>query len=122
MQITASTLRDLKKRSPYYRFLADEEKEYIDSLIQQGDDKVNIEKYGSIYRDEKAQPTSKQMKKKLSRLGKGVISKELHEQHYDTVADLVLRQKLADHDTLKDALASYGEGESYANKVMKGLN
>lgn len=122
MQITASTLRDMKERSPYYRFLADEEKEYIDSLIQQGDDKVNVEKYGSIYRDKKARPTSKEMKKKLGRLGEGVIPRELHEQHYDVVADLVLRQKLADHDTLKDALASYGEGESYANKVMKGLN
>jgi len=44
-----------------------------------------------------------------------------HEEHYDVVADMVLRLKLSDHENIKDALASYGEGQAYANKVLKGL-
>ncbi len=121
MQITASTLKDFKERSPDYKFLKPDEKEYIDTLIQQGDDKVNVEKYGSIYRDGKKQATSKELKNKLNSYGVGVVPVEMHEQHYDNVSNLVLRQKLQDHDSLESALSSYGEGQTYAQKVMSGL-
>lgn len=121
MQITASTLKDFKERSPDYKFLKPDEKEYIDMLIQQGDDKVNVEKYGGIYRDGKKQPTSKELKSKLTPYGTGTIPAEMHEQYYDDVSNLVLRQKLQDHDSLESALSSYGEGQKYANKVMSGL-
>lgn len=121
MQITASTLKDFKERSPDYQFLKPDEKSYIDMLIQQGDDKVNVEKYGSIYRDGKKQATPKELKNKLNRYGVGVVPVEMHEQYYDDLSNLVLRQKLQDHDSLESALSSYGEGQTYAQKVMSGL-
>ena len=122
MQITSSTLRDFKERSPEYNFLDDAGKKYVDDLIQQGDDKVNIDLYQKIYRNKKAQPTSKETKQKFGRYGQGVISREAHEEHYNVVADMVLRLKLSDHENIKDAIASYGEGLAYANKVLKNLD
>ena len=121
MQITSSTLRDFKERSPEYNFLDAAGKKYVDDLIQQGDDKVNIDLYQKIYRNKKAQPTSQETKQKFGRYGQGVISREAHEEHYDVVADMVLRLKLSDHENLRDAISSYGEGSAYANKVLKGL-
>jgi hypothetical protein len=121
MQITSSTLRDFKERSPEYNFLDDSGKKYVDDLIQQGDDKVNIDLYQKIYRNKKAQPTSKETKQKFGRYGQGVIPREAHEKHYNVVADMVLRLKLSDHENIRDAIASYGEGSAYANKVLKSL-
>jgi hypothetical protein len=121
MQITSSTLRDFKERSPEYNFLDDAGKKYVDDLIQQGDDKVNIDLYQKIYRNKKAQPTSKETKQKFGRYGQGVIPREAHEEHYNVVADMVLRLKLSDHENIRDAIASYGEGSAYANKVLKSL-
>ena len=121
MQITAKTLQDLKDRSSEYKQLSPETQAYVDDLIQQGNDKINVERYGSIYRDGKKTSTSKRLKSKLGRYGIGVIPTEVHQQYYDIVADAVLRQKLRDHDNLDAALASYGEGKAYAEKVKKGL-
>jgi hypothetical protein len=121
MQITAKTLQDLKDRSSEYKQLSPETQAYVDDLIQQGNDKVNVEKYGSIYRGGKKTSTPKRLKSKLGRYGIGVIPTEVHQQYYDIVADAVLRQKLRDHDNLDAALASYGEGKAYAEKVKKGL-
>ena len=121
MQITASTLKDLKQRSGEYDMLSEKAKDYVDALIQQGDDKVNVELYGGIYRNDSKQTVKSDTKKKLGRYGTGTISKEMHEEFYDVIGDIVLRQKLMDHDTLSQALASYGEGSGYAQKVMKGL-
>ena len=121
MQITADTLQDLKDRGPEYKRLSSETKAYIDELIQQGKDKVNLEKRGSIFRNKKRATTPKELKSKLGRYGVGVIPIETHQQYYDIVADAVLRQKLRDHDNLDAALASYGEGKAYADKVKKGL-
>jgi len=121
MQITADTLQDLKDRGPEYKRLSSETKAYIDELIQQGKDKVNLEKRGSIFRNKKRTTTPKELKSKLGRYGVGVIPIETHQQYYDIVADAVLRQKLRDHDNLDAALASYGEGKTYADKVKKGL-
>lgn len=121
MQITADTLQDLKDRGPEYKRLSSETKAYIDELIQQGKDKVNLEKRGSIFRNKKRTTTPKELKSKLGRYGVGVIPIETHQQYYDIVADAVLRQKLRDHDNLDAALASYGEGKAYADKVKKGL-
>jgi len=121
MQITADTLQDLKDRGLEYKRLSSETKAYIDELIQQGKDKVNLEKRGSIFRNKKRTTTPKELKSKLGRYGVGVIPIETHQQYYDIVADAVLRQKLRDHDNLDAALASYGEGKAYADKVKKGL-
>ena len=121
MQITASSLEDVKERSEGYKKLDKNAKAYIDALILQGDDKVNLDLYGGTYRDDKKRLVSKELKGKFGRYGMGVISVEDHEKYYDVAADLVLRQKLLDHKTLPEALASYGEGEGYAKKVLKGL-
>ena len=122
MQITASTLKDIKTRSSMYKMLEPEAKQYMDLLIQQGDDKVNIEKYGSMYRDGKKIITPKNTKKLYGRYSTGEIPPELHEQFYKSIAGITLRQKLKDHKSLAKALASYGEGENYAKKVLSGLN
>jgi hypothetical protein len=121
MQITASTLKDIKQRSKFYNMLESDEKEYMDLLIQQGDDKVNIEKYRSMYRDGKKVNTPKDIRKLYGRYGAGQIDPNLHVQYYDTIANITLMQKLQDHKTLKDALASYGEGTNYATKVLSAL-
>ena len=122
MQITASTLKDIKTRSPMYNTLDDGGKEYVDLLIQQGDDKVNIEKYGSMYRNKKRVNTPSKIKKSYRKYGKGTIPQDLHEKYYDEIANITLRQKLKDHKSLEKALASYGEGDSYASKVLSGLD
>lgn len=121
MQITASTLKDIKQRSKFYNMLGSDEKQYMDLLIQQGDDKVNIEKYRSMYRDGKKVNTPKDIRKLYGRYGTGQIDPNLHVQYYDTIANITLMQKLQDHKTLKDALASYGEGTNYATKVLSAL-
>jgi len=108
MQITASTLKDIKDRSKLYDLLGAEERQYMDLLIQQGDDKVNIEKYRSMYRDGKKVNTPKDIKKLYGRFGTGQISQDLHKKYYDTIANITLMQKLQDHKTLEDSLASYG--------------
>ena len=121
MQITSSTLRDLKERSGDYEMFSDEIKDYVEKLIEQGDDKVNLELYGSIYRDEKRQTISKDARNKLKGYGAGSISIDDHEKYYEVVSDATLKQKLLDHGTLEEALSSYGEGMEYASKVLKGL-
>jgi len=122
MQITASTLKDIKTRSALYNMLDQGGKDYFDLLIQQGDDKVNIEKYGSMYRNKKKVNTPAELKKSYRKYGKGTISQDLHEKYYETIANITLRQKLKDHNSLQKALASYGEGDSYASKVLSGLD
>lgn len=121
MQITASTLKDIKTRSKFYDMLGDEERQYMDLLIQQGDDKINIEKYRAMYRDGKKISTPDDIKKLYGRYGTGQINPNLHEKHYDTIANITLMQKLQDHDSLQKALASYGEGPNYATKVLRAL-
>lgn len=121
MQITYSTLEDIKERSEEFKRLDPEVQEYVDKLIQQGRDKVNLEKSGAIYRNDKPRKVASDVRKKLKGLGIGVIDPAEHDKYYEMVADVVLRQKLYDHDNLQDALASYGEGENYANKVLKNL-
>ena len=122
MQVTYTTLEDFKKRSPEYRFLSDEDKIYVDDMIQQGKDFVNFQKSGAIYRNGKRQKVSKEQAKNLRAYGSGTIDRARHEEHYDLVSDMVLRLKLSDHKTLEEALASYGEGKAYAKKVLKGLD
>jgi hypothetical protein len=121
MQVTYSTLEDFQKRSPEYKLLDNDKKEYVNDLIQQGRDVVNYQKFGAIYRNGKRQKVSKQQAKNLKAYGSGTMNRARHEEHYDVVADMVLRLKLSDHENIKDALASYGEGPAYANKVLKGL-
>lgn len=121
MQVTYSTLEDFKKRSPEYKLLDADKKLYVDDLIQQGRDVVNYQKFGAVYRNGKRQKVSKEQAKNLKAYGSGTIDRARHEEHYDVVSDMVLRLKLSDHENIKDALASYGEGQAYANKVLKGL-
>lgn len=121
MQITSSTLRDLKERSGDYEMFSDDIKDYVEKLIQQGDDKVNLELYGSVYRDKKRQTIGKDARNKLKGYGAGIIPIDDHEKYYEVVSDATLKQKLLDHGTLEEALSSYGEGMEYASKVLKGL-
>ena len=125
MQITAGTLRDLKERSGDYQLFSDETKEYVDKLITQGRDKVNLELRNKAYMDtptgRKEKPISAEDRSKLQGLKAGVIPLEEHEKFYSIVADATLKQKLLDHDTLEEALSSYGEGLEYASKVLKNL-
>ena len=125
-QITYSTLQDFKDRSDDYTGLSKDEKTYVDNLIQQGRDKVNLDlKYG-LRRKGKIIPMAsvpKKLKQQLSGLQQGTIPQETHAKYYDKIADLVIRQKLKDHKdkSLNEFLASYGEGQQYANDVEKIL-
>ena len=125
-QITYSTLQDFKDRSSDYKALEKEEKKYVDDLIQQGKDKVNLDlKYG-LRRKGKIVPmsrVSKNLKNKLKGLRQGVIPQETHEKYYDKIADLVLRQKLKDYKNkgIRPFLESYGEGEKYGEDVYNIL-
>lgn len=125
-QITYSTLEDFKDRSDDYANLSKEEKIYVDNLIQQGRDKVNLDLQYGLYRKGKIIPmksVSKKLRQQLSGLQQGTIPQEIHKKHYDKIADLVIRQKLKDHKNkgLNKFLASYGEGQQYADDVEKIL-
>jgi hypothetical protein len=45
----------------------------------------------------------------------------MHKKYYDKIADVILLHKLRDHDTIEEALSSYGEGADYGNKVLNDL-
>ena len=66
---------------------------------------------------------SKKLRQQLSGLQQGTIPQEIHKKHYDKIADLVIRQKLKDYKNkgLNKFLASYGEGQQYADDVEKIL-
>ena len=125
-QITYSTLEDFKDRSDDYANLSKEEKIYVDNLIQQGRDKVNLDLQYGLRRKGKIIPmksVSKKLRQQLSGLQQGTIPQEIHKKHYDKIADLVIRQKLKDYKNkgLNKFLASYGEGQQYADDVEKIL-
>lgn len=121
MQITSSLLKDYKQRGEDYKAMPKEIKLYIDKLIKQGDNKVNLELYGMFYSDGKRVSTPASAKRKLRRFGPGTIPISEHEKYYDTLANSVLAHKLRDHNNLKSALASWGEGRNYAQQVMSRL-
>jgi len=128
MQITAKTLQDFKNRSSEYGTLDKDEKRYIEALLAQGEDKINQELYGTLKRGpkENRQNVSSQKiygkkEKGLKPYGKGVIDFKLHKKYYDKIADRVLMHKLGDHKTIEKALASYGEGANYSQKVLNDL-
>ena len=122
MQITYSTLQDFKDRSKGYKEFPTEIKNYIDALIQQGIDKVNLDLYKAIYRNDKKIPMKKlsaSTVQKLKGLKQGVIPQRIHKKYYDKVADAVIRQKLEDYkdEGINAFLRSYGEGQEYADDV-----
>ena len=128
MQITAKTLQDFKDRSPEYKNLNKNEKNYIEALLAQGEDKINKELYGTLKRGPKESRQDVSPKKiygkkeaGLKPYGKGVVAFELHKKYYDKIADNVLMHKLGDHKTIEEALASYGEGANYSSKVLNDL-
>jgi hypothetical protein len=128
MQITKSLIEDFEKRSPDYKTLSKEEKDYLQALKVQGEDKINQDLYGTIFRGPEelrkkvdARKVYGKKAKGLKPYGKGTIDPELHKKHYDKIADVILLHKLGDHDNIKDALASYGEGANYSNKVLNDL-
>ena len=59
--------------------------------------------------------------KGLKPYGRGTIDPKLHEKYYDKIADVILLHKLGDHDNIEYALASYGEGKDYSEKVLNDL-
>ena len=128
MQITAKTLQDFKDRSSEYDTLDKNEKKYIEALLAQGEDKINKELYGTLKRGPKESRQNVSPKKiygkkelGLKPFGRGVVDFKLHKKHYDKIADRVLMHKLGDHKTIEEALASYGEGTNYSNKVLNDL-
>ena len=126
MQITAKTLQDFKNRSSEYNTLDKDEKKYIEALLIQGEDKINQELYGTLKRGLSRRNVSSRKiygkkEKGLKPYGKGVIDSELHKKYYDKIADRVLMHKLGDHKTIEKALASYGEGANYSQKVLNDL-
>ena len=126
MQITYSTLEDFIDRSQGYKEFPKELKTYTKDVAQQGRDKVNLEINKAIYRNDKKIPLnkiSKKVKAKLSRLGQGVISQEVHKKYYNKLADAVLRQKLKDYKNkgIRPFLESYGEGKQYGEDVYNIL-
>ena len=128
MQITKSLIEDFKSRSPDYKTLSDEEKKYLQALELQGEDKINKELYGVLKRGSKKMRQDVDARKVygkkaqgLKPYGKGIIDPEMHKKYYDRIADVILLHKLRDHKTIEDALASYGEGADYGNKVLNDL-
>ena len=128
MQITYSLLKDFIDRSEEYSTLTKEQQNYVKALLVQGEDKVNKELYGVIKRGPKNKRVDYtpieifgKKAKNLKPLGIGVLDPELHKKHYNAVADAVLLHKLGDHDTIEKALASYGEGAEYSEKVLNDL-
>ena len=128
MQITYSLLKDFIDRSEEYSTLTKEQQDYVKALLVQGEDKVNKELYGVIKRgpkDKRIDYTPMQIfgekAKDLKPRGIGVLDPKLHKKHYDAVADAVLLHKLGDHNTIEKALASYGEGAEYSEKVLNDL-
>ena len=128
MQITKSLIEDFETRSPDYKTLSDEEKKYLQALKLQGEDKINKELYGVLKRGPKdmrrnvdAKKVYGEKAKGLKPYGKGTIDPEMHKKYYDKIADVILLHKLRDHDTIEEALSSYGEGADYGNKVLNDL-
>ena len=128
MQITYSLLKDFIDRSEEYSTLTKEQQDYVKALLVQGEDKVNKELYGVIKRgpkDKRIDYTPMQIfgekAKDLKPRGIGVLDPKLHKKHYNAVADAVLLHKLGDHNTIEKALASYGEGAEYSEKVLNDL-
>lgn len=126
MQITYSTIEDFIKRSQGYKNFSPELKEYTKNVAQQGRDKVNLEVNKALYRNDKRIPLSKvseKTRRRLGRLGQGVIPQEVHEKYYDELADAVLRQKLKDYKNkgIRPFLESYGEGKEYGEDVYNIL-
>ena len=128
MQITAKTLEDFKNRSLEYSSLDKNEKSYIEALLAQGEDKINLELYKTLKRGPKEKRVNvtasnfyKGKERGLKPYGKGVINPNLHKKYYDKIADRVLMHKLGDHETIEKALASYGEGANYSQKVLNDL-
>jgi len=128
MQITKALIEDFEKRSPDYKTLSKEEKNYLKALKIQGEDKINQELYGTVFRGPEdlrkkvnARKIYGKKAKGLKPYGRGTIDPKLHEKYYDKIADVILLHKLGDHDNIKDALASYGEGKDYSEKVLNDL-
>ena len=128
MQITKALIEDFEKRSPDYKTLSKEEKNYLNLLKIQGEDKINQELYGTVFRGPEelrkkvnARKIYGKKAKGLKPYGRGTIDPKLHEKYYDKIADVILLHKLDDHDNIEDFLASYGEGADYASKVLNDL-
>ncbi len=128
MQITKALIEDFEKRSPDYKTLSKEEKNYLKALKIQGEDKINQELYGTLKRgpkelrkDVNARKLYGKKAEGLKPYGKGIIDPKLHQKYYDKIADVILLHKLGDHKNIKDFLASYGEGADYADKVLNDL-
>tara|TARA_R100000329_G_scaffold19676_2_gene19395 strand:+ start:1856 stop:4231 length:2376 start_codon:yes stop_codon:yes gene_type:complete len=128
MQITKALIEDFEKRSPDYKTLSKEEKNYLKALKIQGEDKINQELYGTVFRGPEelrkkvdARKIYGKKAKGLKPYGRGTIDPKLHEKYYDKIADVILLHKLGDHDNIEDFLASYGEGADYADKVLNDL-
>ena len=90
-QITASTAEDMLARYP--SLFDDEFRDYVNRFVTQGTNKLNLDYYGSLYKDGDRIETSKADREMFGPLGKGNIPEEDHAKFYNRLFDLVIRDK-----------------------------
>ena len=126
-QITASTAEDMLARYP--SLFDDEFRDYINRFVTQGTNKLNIDYYGSLYKDGDRVQTSKADREMFGPLGKGNIPEEDHAKFYNRLFDIVIRDKAKNAKDLDSFLQNYhgaGTGGTkknidYAQSVQKKL-
>ena len=126
-QITASTAEDMLARYP--SLFDDEFRDYVNRFITQGTNKLNLDYYGSLYKDGDRIETSKADREMFGPLGKGNIPEEDHAKFYNRLFDLVIRDKAKNAKDLDSFLQNYhgaGTGGTkknidYAQSVQKKL-
>ena len=115
-QIVGSTVERLMASNPD-KFKG-KFKQYALDFIQQGGNKLNLDYYERMYKDGKPVTTTDNDKIIFGPLGEGSISPEDHAKHYDTLWDLVLKEKINRSDNLEDLLKRY-HGDT---KEQKNIN
>jgi hypothetical protein len=126
-QITASTAEDMLARYP--SLFDDEFRDYVNRFVTQGTNKLNLDYYGSLYKDGDRIETSKADREMFGPLGKGNIPEEDHAKFYNRLFDLVIRDKAKNAKDLNSFLQNYhgaGTGGTqknidYAQSVQKKL-
>ena len=126
-QITASTAEDMLARYP--SLFDDEFRDYVNRFVTQGTNKLNIDYYGSLYKDGDRVQTSKADREMFGPLGRGNIPEEDHAKFYNRLFDLVIRDKAKNAKDLDSFLQNYhgaGTGGTkknidYAQSVQKKL-
>jgi|9_EtaG_2_1085328.scaffolds.fasta_scaffold06649_1 hypothetical protein len=116
-QITGKTIEDLMARYP--KQFTGEFKNYALSMISQGKNKLNIDYYKSLYADGEPVKTTKTDRKIFGPLGKGNISKEMHDKNYDKLWTLTIKDKAKAAKNLDELLQNYhGDAKNQKNNII----